>query len=101
MAIAILDGPTPRSRACDPTTSVDAGRLADLSRSQSVVLAAMRARGTGATQAEIEGMLPGLSPSRARSAVSELAERGLVVATGETRTTKYGRQARVFEAVAL
>ncbi|MCA0346542.1 MAG: MarR family transcriptional regulator [Actinobacteria bacterium] len=99
MAIAVLDGVAPRSRANDPVTSVDAGRAADLSRSQSVVLAAMRARGAGCTQAEIEGMLPGLSPSRARSAVSELAERGLVVATGETRTTKYGRQARVFEAV--
>ncbi|WP_336652366.1 MULTISPECIES: hypothetical protein [unclassified Leucobacter] len=100
MAIAILDGPNPRSRVTDPVTSVDAGRAADLSRSQSVVLAAMRARGVGATHEELEQFLPGLSPSRVRSAVSELAEQGLVQATDETRNTKYGRAARVWEVIA-
>lgn len=95
-SIAVLDGPTPRSRATDPVTSVDAGRSADLCRSQAVVLAAMRARGVGVTQQELEEYLPGLSPSRVRSAVSELAERGLVEATDETRPTKYGRAARVW-----
>ena len=100
MAIAILDGPTPRSRACDPTTSVDAGRMADLSRSQSVVLAAMRARGAGVTQFELEQYLPGLSPSRVRSAVSELATQGLVERTDETRTTRFGRQAHIWRTAA-
>ncbi len=99
MSTLALDGLTPRSRPTDPITSVDAGRAADLPRSQAVVLAAMRARGTGCTQAEVEAMLPGLSPSRARSAVSELAERGLVTATDETKPTKYGRRARVYLAV--
>lgn len=99
-AIAILDGSNPRSRSTDPVTSVDAGRSADLCRSQAVVLAAMRARGVGVTQCELEEFLPGLSPSRVRSAVSELAERGLVEATDETRPTKYGRQARVWEVAA-
>jgi hypothetical protein len=97
MSSMVLDSLTPRSRSTDPTTSVDAGRAADLPRSQAVVLAAMRARGRGCTQAEVVAMLPGLSPSRARSAVSELAERGLVIATDETRPTMYGRQARVWE----
>lgn len=100
MAIMTLDGPNPRSRSTDPTTSVDAGRAADLSRSQSVVLAAMRARGVGATHEELEHFLPGLSPSRVRSAVSELAEQGLVHATDETRPTKYGRAARIWEVTA-
>lgn len=99
-AIAILDGPNPRSRATDPVTSVDAGRAADLCRSQAVVLAAMRARGVGVTHEELVQYLPGLSPSRVRSAVSELAEQGLVEATDETRLTKYGRQARVWEVAA-
>ena len=96
MPIAVLDGVTPRSRSTDPVTSVDAGRRADLSRSQAVVLAAMRARGTGVTQYELEQYLPGLSPSRVRSAVSELAQQGLVLATNDTKTTKYGRSARVW-----
>lgn len=96
MASMVLDGPTPRSRSTDPTTSVDAGRSADLSRSQTVVLAAMRARGIGMTQYELELYLPGMSPSRVRSAVSELAEQGLVEPTDETRITRFGRQARVW-----
>lgn len=100
MAIMTLDGPNPRSRTTDPVTSVDAGRSVDLCRSQAVVLAAMRARSVGVTQCELEEFLPGLSPSRVRSAVSELAERGLVEATDETRPTKYGRQARVWEVAA-
>lgn len=100
MTIAALDGVNPRSRNTDPTTSVDAGRAADLNRSQSVVLAAMRARGTGVTQQELEQFLPGLSPSRVRSAVSELVEQGLVAPTDQTRATCYGRQARIWEVTA-
>lgn len=100
MSNMVLDGLNPRSRSTDPTTSVDAGRAADLCRSQQVVLAAMRARGVGVTQFELEQFLPGLSPSRVRSAVSELADRGLVQPTGETRPTRYGRRAQVWEAAA-
>ena len=97
MTTLVLDGIQPRSRGTDPVTSVDAGRAADLSRSQAVVYAAMRARGVGVTQHELETFLPGLSPSRVRSAVSELAEQGLVAVNGETRPTKYGRKAQVWE----
>lgn len=95
----VLDGLSPRSRSTDPITSVDAGRQANLSRSQSVVYAAMKAHGGELTQEEVVGMLPGLSPSRARSAVSELAERELVRATGRTKPTRYGRRAKAWEAV--
>ena len=100
MSSLALDGVTPRSRRNDPIESVEAGRAADLSRSQAVVLAAMRARGVGVTHEELEMFLRGMSPSRVRSAVSELAERGLVQPTGATRTTNFGRQARVWEAAA-
>lgn len=100
MPIAALDGVNPRARSTDPVTSVDAGRRADLSRSQTVVLAAMRARGVGVTQYELEEFLPGLSPSRVRSAVSELAEQGLVLATEDTKITKFGRQARIWKVAA-
>lgn len=96
MTSMVLDGVNPRARSTDPVTSVDAGRQANLNRSQTVVLAAMRARGIGATQEELVQFLPGLSPSRVRSAVSELAERGLVETTGETRPTKYGRKAQIW-----
>ena len=100
MTSMVLDGATPRSRPTDPVTSVDAGRAADLSRSQTVVYAAMRARGVGVTQQELEAFLPGLSPSRVRSAVSELAEHGLVTTNGDTRPTKYGRKAQIWEVTA-
>lgn len=100
MSILALDGVNPRTRSTDPITSVDAGRSVDLSHSQSVVLAAMRARGVGVTQYELENFLPGLSPSRVRSAVSELAEQGLVEPTDETKTTRFGRQARVWRTAA-
>lgn len=95
----VLDGASPRSRSTDPTTSVDAGRGVDLCGSQSTVLALLRAHRHGMTQEEVADALPGLSPSRARSAVSELVERGLVAPTGATRPTKYGRKAQIFKAV--
>ncbi len=102
MSSMVLDGGMPRSRTSDPVTSVDAGRAADLNGSQAAVLGMMRrfVPEHGWTQAELEERLRfDWSPSRIRSAVSELEERGLVEATGETRPTRYGRQARVYRAV--
>lgn len=99
----VMDGVLPRSRKSDPVTSVDAGRAAKLCDSQAAVLAVMRGFGVefGWTQCELEDRLRfDWSPSRIRSAVSELVEAGLVEATGETRPTRYGRQARVYRAVA-
>jgi SOS-response transcriptional repressor LexA len=94
----VLDGASPRSRKSDPVTSVDAGRAADLHGSQAAVLDLMRGPYTW-TQAELERGIDRWSPSRIRSAVSELEARGLVEWTGETRPTRYGRQARVYRAV--
>lgn len=96
----VLDGLSPRSRSTDPVTSVDAGRGADLNRSQAAVLEAFEFMGA-MTQTDVEVMLQGSwSPSRLRSAVSELVELGSVEWTGETRPTRFGRQARVYRAVA-
>ena len=99
MSTMALDGVMPRARRLDPVTSVDAGRAADLHGSQAAVLDLMRGPYTW-TQAELERGIDQWSPSRVRSAVSELVELGLVEWTGETRMTRYGRKARVYRAVA-
>lgn len=102
MTTMVLDGLSPRSRSTDPVTSVDAGRAADLNGSQAAVLDFMRVRDrdSGYTHWQLEGYLDDLySPSRIRSAVSELEALGLVEATGDTRPTRFGRQARVYRAV--
>ena len=100
MSSMVLDGVSPRSRTSDPVTSVDAGRSARLHASQDAVLSFMRkyADQDGFTQGRLESYFPDWSPSRIRSAVSELEELDLVEFTGETRLTKYGRQARVYRA---
>ena len=99
----VMDGVLPRSRRSDPVTSVDAGRAADLHGSQAAVLDLMRGFGVefGWTQCELEDRLRGdWSPSRIRSAVSELQAKGLVeVIEGVARRTRYGRKARVYRAV--
>lgn len=101
MSSMVLDGASPRSRSTDPVTSVDAGRAAKLHESQWAVLMLMRNifRPDGWTQGELERELTEWSPSRIRSAVSELEALGLVEATGDTRVTRYGRRARVYRAV--
>ena len=99
MSTMVLDGLMPRSRSTDPVTSVDAGRAAKLHESQAAVLDFF-SYGGEYTQAEVEHAYRNeWSPSRIRSAVSELEALGLVEATGETRPTRYGRQARVYRAV--
>ena len=99
MSSMVLDGATPRSRSTDPTTSVDAGRAVKLHESQMAVLEFLRKTGAELTQGKLEGYLTEWSPSRIRSSVSELEALGLVEWTGETRATRYGRQARVYRAV--
>lgn len=98
MSTMVLDGLSPRSRAGDPVTSVDAGRAANQIDSRAAVELAL-CTGAELTQGELEARLPEWSPSRIRSAVSELEVLGLVEATGETRPTRFGRQARVYRAV--
>ena len=98
MSTMALDGAMPRSRRLDPITSVEAGRAARLHASQEAVLSFMRTGGEW-TQGDLEVGFPEWSPSRIRSAVSELESAGLVEWTGETRMTRYGRKARVYRAV--
>lgn len=98
MSSMAMDG-VARSRSTDPVTSVDAGRSANTIDSRAAVELAL-CSGAELTQGELEQRLPEWSPSRIRSAVSELEADGLVEATGETRQTRYGRQARVYRAVA-
>ncbi len=100
MSTMVLDGGMPRSRSKDPVTSLEAGRAADLKGSQAAVLEHLRYGGEY-TQADIEYAFRNeWSPSRVRSAVSELRELGLVETTGERRLTRYGREADVYRAVA-
>lgn len=98
MSSMALDGAEPRSRSTDPMTSLDAGRAARLHASQDAVLSYMRSGGTW-TQGDLELVFTDWSPSRIRSAVSELEKLGLVEVTDETRKTRYGRQARIYRAV--
>ena len=98
----VLDGAMPRARKGDPVSSVDAGRAARLHESQVAVLELMRGFGTdfGWTQGELEQRLMDWSPSRIRSAVSELVTLALVEPLeGVFRETRYGRLAQVFRAV--
>lgn len=96
MSSMALDG-IPRSRKTDPVTSVEAGRRARLRESQAAVLKALTEVDFGLTQGELEARLPDWSGSRIRTAVSELAEVGLVEPTGMYRKTRYGRKAQVWQ----
>lgn len=100
MSSMVMDGVTPRSRSTDPVTSVDAGRKANLKGSQAAVLGTIRLGKRGWTQFELEENHKEFSPSRVRSAVSELVELGLVAPTDRLRETPHGRQARIYKAVA-
>lgn len=99
----VLDGLSPRSRSTDPVTSVDAGRAADLKGSQAAVLEHMRVTAWAFpdyTQPELVRDFPQWSPSRVRSAVSELVDKGLVEPVeGMFRPTRYGNPAQVYRAV--
>lgn len=77
MSSMVLDGARPRSRSKDPVTSVDAGRAANLPGSQALVLMALDTH-QPCTLGDLESAIPGYSPSRVRTALSELREMGLV-----------------------
>lgn len=86
-------------RATDPVTSQwAADSIADASTSQGVVLKRVReSNAPGAfTLADVERFTAGtLSPSRARTAVRELQDKGLIVETGRFELTASGRRARL------
>lgn len=87
---------TPRVRASDPVTSHEAADTNDVPRSHRFVLTALTWRGAQA-QFEVEESLRNiLSPSRVRSALSELEALGMVKRTDEFRLTPSGRRAQVW-----
>ena len=85
-------------RAADPDTSQwAADSITDTTWSQSVVLRSVRKASLSVfTLAAVELVTRGfLSPSRARTAVRELQDKGLIEETGEYATTPSGRRARL------
>jgi len=101
MSTLALDGVLPRSRSADPTTSVDAGREADLTDSQQDVLEVFRIEGRPLADHELVAEAARLgspfTPQRIRSARAELAllDR-LVLVEGESRETETHHRARVW-----
>ena len=84
----------PRTRTSDPWTSHAAETTLNMPRSHRLVLAAFRDLGPSSAE-HVENHLRGkVSPSRARSAISELADLGHVEVVGETKTS-LGRSCRV------
>ena len=85
-------------RANDPATRQwAADSIADTTWSQSVVLRSIRRASLPVfTLAAVELVTRGfLSPSRARTAVRELQDKGLIKETGKYATTPSGRRARL------
>ena len=93
-----IDGP--RVRRSDPLTSHLAAGSTDPAASRQFVMSSLHKQGPLA-QFELEGIAKGLwSPSRMRTAVSELVVRELVEFTGIYRLTPSGRRARVWGVLA-
>ena len=90
---------SPRVRESDPLTSHEAADSNNVPYSHLRVLAALWfANGRGVAQFEAEDWLAGqLSPSRIRSAFSELEALGKVKRTDQFRQTPSGRRAQVWE----
>lgn len=86
-------------RANDPVTSQwAADSITDVTISQAVVLNRVRNCNTpwSFTLADVERFTRDiLSPSRARTAVRELQDKGLIEETGKYATTPSGRKARL------
>jgi hypothetical protein len=92
----VMADDSPRARRSDPITSHTAADRANLTGSQSAVHGALSRHG-GLAPFELEQILPLWSPSRIRTALTELAKQGLVERTDSTRVTPYGRDAHVWQ----
>jgi hypothetical protein len=88
----------PRVRKSDPLTSHAAADSNDVPRSHALVLALFGSH-RWLSQFEAEALLHGqLSPSRVRTAFTELEEAGHLTRTDLTMPTPYGRTAQLWEA---
>jgi DNA-binding MarR family transcriptional regulator len=88
-----------RTRVTDPITSHEAADTTDAAASQTAVLAALREYGALA-QFQAEAILHGqFSPSRIRSAFSELEQQGIVVRLPDEHSirTPRGRRAQLWD----
>ena len=93
----ILPDDTARVRQSDPITSHEAADSNDTAASRTFVMFALIEHDMLASF-ELERIADGLwSPSRIRTAVSELVERGLVEFAGVYRLTPSGRRAQVWK----
>lgn len=91
-----LNDDSPRVRRSDPVTSHEAADSNDPAASRRFVMFALYEHELLA-QFELEKLAAGLwSPSRVRTAVHELVERGLVEFAGIYRVTPSGRRAQVW-----
>ena len=93
----LFAGDVPRVRESDPLTSHAAADSSNLPKSQALVMA-LFAHERWLAQFEAEQLLAGiLSPSRVRTAFTELEEAGRLTRTAMTMPTPYGRTAQVWE----
>jgi hypothetical protein len=93
----LFAGDVPRVRESDPLTSHAAADSNDVPRSHALVMS-LFANTRWLAQFEAEALLFGkCSPSRVRSAFSELEEAGRLTRTAMTMPTPYGRTAQVWE----
>lgn len=94
----VLWDDSPRVRESDPITSHEAANTIDVPLSHCLVLQTIEFAGVhGLAQFEAEACLVNvLSPSRVRSAFSELETLGKVKRTDEFRPTPSGRRAQVW-----
>lgn len=91
-----LTNDSPRARRSDPVTSHVAADASSRADSKRAVLSALRVHKHLAAY-ELEALLPDWSPSRIRTALTELAEEGLVERSDRTRLTRYNKPAHVWE----
>ena len=87
---------SPRVRESDPLTSHEAADSNNVPRSHMIVMRLLEMYGPSA-QFEIERWADWVSPSRIRSAFSELEALGKVKRTDQFRQTPSGRRAQVWE----
>jgi hypothetical protein len=88
----------PRVHRNDPLTSSAAADSNDVPRSHALVMGLFTSH-RWLAQFEAEALLTGqLSPSRVRTAFTELEEAGQLTRTAMTMPTPYGRTAQLWEA---
>lgn len=103
MSTLALDGVLPRSRSKDPTTSVDAGRRAQLTESQQQVVTLFELEGRALADHELVAVSESwggrFTPQRIRSARKELYRKGRIQRVPVFRKTVRGNRAQVWALV--